>query len=173
MTSGLAVAALAFVSIGFSQSLPSYQLMQEVDASGMDSLAGLGTDAHGNVYLAGSTSSPHFPVKNAVQAAIASSGLYRISGAVYTALGLSSCSAVALDPQNPAVIFAISKGVLVKSANSGVAFGPTTLPSSQVNSVAIQPGNDQILYAGTGQQGVFKSTDGGRRGQPARQNRAN
>ncbi len=161
MTSGLVIAAFAFVSIGFSQSLPSYQLIQEVDASGMDSVAGLGTDSQGNVYIAGSTSSPHFPVKNAVQPAIASAGLYRIGGTAYTALGLSSCNALALDPQNPSIIYAVSKGALLKSVNSGVAFAPTTLPGSNVFSIAIEPGNDQTLFAATIDQGVLKSSDGG------------
>jgi uncharacterized protein (TIGR03437 family) len=161
VTPRLIIAAFAFVSIGFSQGLPSYQLIQEVDASGMDSVAGLGTDAQGNVYIAGSTSSQHYPVKNAVQPAIASAGLYRFSGGTRTALGLSSCSALALDPQNPSTIFAISSGVLMKSVNGGAAFASTALPSSQAVSISIQPGNDQILYADTYDQGVLKSADGG------------
>ena len=157
----LIVTTFAFVSIGLSQSLPAYQLIQEVDASGLDTVAGLGTDAQGNVYIAGTTSSQHFPVKNAVQPAIASAGLYRFSAGSRTALGLSSCSALALDPQNPATVFAISSGVLMKSVNSGAAFAPTTLPSSQAVSISIQPGNHLVLYAETYDQGVLKSADGG------------
>jgi hypothetical protein len=38
-----------------------------VDSSGSDQLAGLGTDAQGNIYLAGTTQSPNFRVKAAVQ----------------------------------------------------------------------------------------------------------
>ena len=98
MIRGLFVAAFAFVSIAFSQTLPSYQFIQEIDASGLDSVAGLGTDAQGNVYIAGTTLSPHFPVKNAFQAAGASAGLYRISGSTFIPLGLISCSFLALDP---------------------------------------------------------------------------
>lgn len=157
----LAIALFALGTVAFCQSLPSYQLIQEVDASGMDSVAGLGTDSQGNVYIAGTTSSAHFPVKNAYQPAIASAGLYRINGAAFTALGLSSCWALAVDPQNPSVIYAVSNGALLKSVNSGVSFAPTTLPSSLARSIAIQPGNDQILFAGTTDQGVLKSADGG------------
>ncbi len=157
----LIVTTFAFVSIGLSQSLPAYQLIQEVDASGLDTVAGLGTDAQGNLYIVGTTLSQHFPVKNAAQPASASSGLYRFTGGTSTALGLYSCSALALDPQNPSTIFAISSGVLMKSVNSGVTFAPTTLASSQAVSISIQPGNDQVLYAETYDQGVLKSTDGG------------
>ncbi len=154
-------ATFTLFSIGFSQSLPSFQLIQKVDGSGMDSVAGLGTDAQGNVYIAGTTSSQQFPVKNAVQPNLASAGLYRFSGSASAALGLSSCSFLALDPQNPSTIYAVSNGTLVGSVNSGVTFTATSLPSSHTLSIAIQPGNDQILFAGTVDQGVLKSADGG------------
>jgi hypothetical protein len=154
-------ATFTLFSIGFSQSLPSFQLIQKVDGSGMDSVAGLGTDAQGNVYIAGTTSSQQFPVKNAVQPNLASAGLYRFSGSASTALGLSSCSFLALDPQNPSTIYAVSNGTLVRSVNSGVTFTATSLPSSHTLSIAIQPGNDQSLFAGTVDQGVLKSADGG------------
>jgi Beta-propeller repeat len=143
------LAAFTLVSIGFSQSLPGFHLIQELVASGMDSVAGLGTDAQGNVYIVGTTSSQQFPVKNAVQPNIASAGLYRVSGSAFTALGLSSCSFLAVDLQNPSAIYAVSHGTLVKSVNSSVTFATTTLPSSHALSIAIQPGNDQILFAGT------------------------
>jgi hypothetical protein len=45
MTTRLLIALLAFASLALSQQLPSYQWMKELDASGTDSLAGLGTDA--------------------------------------------------------------------------------------------------------------------------------
>lgn len=157
----LVITILVVAATGVCQGLPGYQLIEELDGSGMDTVAGLGTDAQGNVYISGSTSSPNFPVKNAVQPGIASSALYRITGATWTALGLSSCSFLALDQQNPSVIYSVSRGVLLKSVNSGVSFTATTLPSSQAFSVAIEPGNDQILFAGTIDQGVIKSTDGG------------
>lgn len=161
MTQGLVIATFAFVSVGFSQSLPSYQWIQELDASSLDSVAGVQTDTQGNTYIVGSTLSQSFPVKNAAQANNASAGLYRFSGMGWTPLGLSSCSYLALDPQNPSTIYAVSNYVLMKSTNGGVTFAATTLPSSTVFSVAIQPGNDQIVYAGTDDEGVFRSTDGG------------
>jgi uncharacterized protein (TIGR03437 family) len=61
------------------QSLPAFQWMQELDGSGLAyQFAGLGTDAQGNVYVSGSTKSPTFPVKAALQDHLASAGSYDV-----------------------------------------------------------------------------------------------
>ncbi len=133
----------AFASVAFSQNVPSFNWTKEVGASGTDSIAGVGTDAAGNVYVAGTTGSPQFPVKAAVQGQMGSSGLYRIGSSGYAALGLSSVAAIAVDPQNPATVFVVSQGKLLKSTDSGVTSSTTTLPSTQARSVALQPRNDQ------------------------------
>src|SRR5580704_5978076 len=88
----LAIIPLAFSQFGFSQSLPAFRWVTQVDGSGVDSFAGLGVDAQGNTYIAGSTYSNAFPVKAAAQSHIASAGLYRIdgTGSAYAALGLST-----------------------------------------------------------------------------------
>jgi uncharacterized protein (TIGR03437 family) len=162
VTTRILLVACALGSLAFSQNLPTYQWVKEVDASGTDSLAGLGTDAQGNIYIAGSTMSRSYPVKAAVQGSMASSGLYRISGSTFTALGLSSVFAIVADPQNPSTLYAVSTpGELVRSSDGGVTFSATSLPSSHAFSIAIEPGNDQILFVATGDQGVFKSADGG------------
>ena len=59
----------------FAQSFPAFRWAQEVDGSGMDQFSGIGTDAIGNVYIAGSTTSPTFPVKSAAHNHLASPGL--------------------------------------------------------------------------------------------------
>ena len=161
MTTRLLLVACAFGSLAFSQSLPTYQWVQEVDASGSDSLAGLGTDSQGNIYVAGTTASRSYPTKAAVQGSITGSGLYRINGAGWTALGLSSAAAIAVDPQNASTLYAVSGGKLVKSSDGGITFSATSLPSSQAGSIAIEPGNDQILFVPTFDQGMLKSADGG------------
>lgn len=161
MTLRLLIAACLFVLPAATQNLPAYQWTKEVDESGTDSLAGLGTDSQGNIYVAGSTLSRNFPVKNAVQGSIASSGLYRIGAGTYTALGLNSAESIAVDPLNPGIIYATSLGVLLRSSDGGITFGPISLPGSEVGSIAIEPGNDQVLFAATGDRGVLKSADGG------------
>lgn len=59
-------------SLSFSQTLPSIRWIDEVDGSGLDMVAAIGTDAQGNIYIAGSTLSPNFPVKFAAQNHLAS-----------------------------------------------------------------------------------------------------
>jgi hypothetical protein len=168
VTIGLLLTACVFASVTFSQQLPSFQWAQEVDASGTDSVAGLGTDAQGNVYVAGSTLSRDFPVKGAVQGQSASSGLYRLNGTTWMALGLSSGKVIVADPQSPGTFYALSRGVLVKSTDGGVTFTPLVLPSSQPLSIAIQPGNAQVLFVPTFDQGVLTSADGGARWMPVK-----
>src|SRR5690242_18854324 len=110
MTLRLFVAAFALASAAFSQDLPGFRWVKQLDNSGLNSaLAGVGTDAQGNVYIAGTTLSRHFPTKNAIQPAFASAGLYRLTNGAWKPLGLSYGSALALDPLNPARIFAVSK----------------------------------------------------------------
>jgi hypothetical protein len=61
------IALLVLMPLGCAQTLPAFQWIVEVDGSGSDQLAGLGTDAQGNIYLAGTTQSPNYPLKAAVQ----------------------------------------------------------------------------------------------------------
>jgi hypothetical protein len=159
----LAIVPLALSQLAQSQNLPSFRWVKQVDASGMDSFAGLGVDTLGNTYIAGSTYSHAFPVKAAVQSQLASAGLYRIDGAgsAYAVLGLTSAYVVVVDPLNPTTIYASSTGTLMKSTDGGATFSALPLTASEVFGLAINPANDQILYAATLDQGVVKSIDGG------------
>jgi uncharacterized protein (TIGR03437 family) len=67
------LASAAIAPLAFPQNLPTFRLIQELDASGLDTFTGLGTDLQGNIYIAGSTLSPNFPVQSAVQSNLASS----------------------------------------------------------------------------------------------------
>jgi Beta-propeller repeat len=61
----------AIVPFCSAQNFPAFRWIQEVDGSGLDQFTGMGTDAAGNIYIAGTTGSPNFPVKNAVQSHLA------------------------------------------------------------------------------------------------------
>ena len=77
-----------------------------------------------------------------------------------------SVLALAIDPRNPATLYAGTLGGGVfKSTNGGGSWSAvnTGLTSTDVIALAIDPSNPAALYAGTG-GGVFKSTDGGEAG---------
>jgi len=84
-TAGVALFAVAFFFMAgpvgaWAQALPAFNWIREVDNSGLaySFAASLGTDAQGNVYVVGSTTSLNFPVKNAVQSQSASPGSYDV-----------------------------------------------------------------------------------------------
>lgn len=148
--------------ISFGQTFPAFRWIQELDNSGADTFAGIGADAQGNIYVAGSTLSPNFPVKSAVQSNLNSAGLYRIDGASYTRLGLGwVVSSLAGDPRNTSVFYAVSSGAGVKSVDGGNTWSALAMPSAQIQQFAVDPSNDQNVYAAAFDIGVLKSTDGG------------
>lgn len=74
---------------------------------------------------------------------------------------------VAVAPRNSAIVYAGNFGRVTRSQNAGGTWTDSTigLPSETVNSIAVDPSNDSVLYAATGigtvGGGVYKSTDGG------------
>ena len=80
--------------------------------------------------------------------------------------GPASVVSVAVDPKNPAIIYAgtanLPPDTLFKSTNGGANWTPVGdgLPNGIVSALAIDPQNPAIVYAGT-QFGLFKSTNGG------------
>ena len=65
------IAILVLAPLCRAQTLPAFRWIVEVDNSGSDELAGLGADAQGNIYLAGTTQSPNFQTKAAAQSQFA------------------------------------------------------------------------------------------------------
>jgi hypothetical protein len=81
---------------------------------------------------------------------------------------------LAISRQNPNILYAgAAEGGVLKSTNAGVNWTPLFDDQSSLSmgAIAVDPGNDNIVYAGTGESntsgdsydgaGVFKSTDGG------------
>jgi uncharacterized protein (TIGR03437 family) len=158
----LLVVFLAVISFSFGQNFPALQWVQQADNSGKDTFAGIGTDAQGNVYVAGSTASASFPVKAAAQSHLGSAGVYNIDGTGYTRIGLSTViSSIAADPKNPNVFYGVSTGSGVKSVDGGNTWTPLAIPSMAVVQFAVDPANDQNVYAAAFDLGLFKSADGG------------
>ena len=82
--------------------------------------------------------------------------------------------ALLIDPANPAVMYAAGvAGGVWKSTSAGETWQATSdlLPNLAVCSMAFEPGNSNVIYAGTGEgffngdmvrgAGIFKSTDAG------------
>jgi photosystem II stability/assembly factor-like uncharacterized protein len=92
--------------------------------------------------------------------AVANAGTYNY-GSGLTNLAIN---ALAINPSNPATIYAGTNGGVFKSADSGgnwVAASLGLSPYSDVNALAIDPATPNTLFAGTEGGGVFKSTDAG------------
>jgi photosystem II stability/assembly factor-like uncharacterized protein len=70
--------------------------------------------------------------------------------------------AIAIDPQNASVIYAVASSRLYKSTNSGDNWSAVTggLASASISVLAFNPQNSATIYAG-GYSGLFGSTDGG------------
>lgn len=158
----LCAALLAVGPLSFAQTFPALRWVQQLDNSGTDQFVGMGTDAQGNIYVAGNTISPVFPVKDAVQSNLGSAGVYKIRGSSFTRVGLGSVvSSLAADPLNADVFYAVSSGSGVKSVDGGNTWALLTIPSTQVVQFAVDLVNDQNVYAAAFDTGFFKSTDGG------------
>ena len=79
-----------------------------------------------------------------------------------------SIGAVAVDPARPATLYVTDSGVR-KSNDGGRHWTVLGLPATgQASSVAVDPVRSSRVYAGTGDQGVLYSLDGGASWNPAR-----
>jgi hypothetical protein len=72
---------------------------------------------------------------------------------------LGCITALAVDPRNPAVIYAGSRSGAFKSVDGGLSWSSLGLPGTA--SIAIAPSRSDIVYAGTYGDRLYKSTDSG------------
>jgi Beta-propeller repeat/BNR/Asp-box repeat len=143
---------------------PGLAYSQAFGGSGTDVGVAVATDAAGNVYIAGNTNSPDFPVKNAIQSRLG--GIpFRVSvdgGKTWTAAGISSeVDAVAVSPKAPGVLYAAGPGTIYKSSDAGKTW--TALPSSpnaNFTALVVDANNPSVVYA-AGSPGLYKSQDAG------------
>jgi photosystem II stability/assembly factor-like uncharacterized protein len=89
--------------------------------------------------------------------------LYKsIDGGVHwNSLDAAPVGTVVIDPINTATIY-VASGSIYRSTDGGISWTAigTGLPNS-AGSLVIDPVHPNVIYAGTGDQGVFKSVDGG------------
>ncbi len=137
--------------------------------SGTTSIEATATDANGNLYVAGTTSSLDFAVKNAAQPKLAEARILRSTdaGATWTPLGNppEEVQSVAVSPLGN-VIYAGGVAGIYRSADSGATWRtvfsfPLPINYSFAPNLVIDPANPQhvaaSIPAGTG----IRSLDGG------------
>jgi hypothetical protein len=88
--------------------------------------------------------------------------------AIDTGLGTLAVNVIAINPQNPATLYAGTANGVFASLNAGAAWNPanTGLSLMTISTLALDPTAATTIYAGTGKpgrsgNGIFKSIDGG------------
>lgn len=151
---------------------PALQWVKTTGGSGNSSGAAAATDANGNLYIVGSTTSLDFPTTaTASQSAAGGSALVRISLSNASAsrlfpANLPPITFAAAAPANPGTLYVASGNQIWKSTDAGSTWTllyqfSATGAGAGVGALTVDPTNSATLYAATGTQGVFKSTDGG------------
>ncbi len=146
----------------FAQSA-SFQWIRAIGGSGGAAVVGVATDAQGNVYAAGNTTSGDMPVTGAVQAHPGGSGLFRIDGSAWTNLSNSRAISVnwlSVSGQNPKLVLAACQLGIIRTTDGGATWTLVLPVQSPPVTVAFDPSNDSLAYAAGGGWN-FNSTDGG------------
>jgi uncharacterized protein (TIGR03437 family) len=151
-----------------SSSAPALQWVKTLNGSGTSAVATAASDGHGNFYIAGSTTSLDLPAMAAAQPNPGGSPFTRIntsSGALQRIYSppLAAATSVTVDPGNSQVLYATSPSGLSRSTDGGNTWKaiPGFPAVTNLDSVAVDPTNNNVLYAATTPLGVLKSTDGG------------
>jgi Beta-propeller repeat len=151
---------------------PELQWVKTTGGSGSSSVAAAATDANGDLYIVGSTTSLDFPTTaTASQSVAGGSQLVRISlpnasASTLFPANLPPITFAAAAPANPGTLYVASGNQIWKSTDAGSTwtllyqFSATGIAAG-VGGLAVDPTNSSTLYAATGTQGAFKSTDGG------------
>ena len=162
----LALTIAAALPSSFAQKAPALQWVKQLGDSGQVSAVASASDAQGNLYLLGNTSSLSFPAVNAAQPQPGGSPLVRIAPGgpqfMFDPL-LANATKFSADPENSSILYAGAAGALIRSNDSGVtwSFVNTFLPVSFISSITIDPSNGNVLYVSASADGLFRSTDGG------------
>lgn len=135
--------------------------------SGGESGNGVALDAGGNLYLTGSTDSVDFPTANPLQATKQGSPLYASTNAASTWNAASSGLAalqtndLAVDPSNPAIVYAATERGVFKTVNGGAVWAKAGSQFNlSVSQLVIDPTAPMTIYA-FNFSALYKSTDGG------------
>ncbi len=121
----------------------------------------IAVDTSGNAHVTGLTTASDFPVLNPLK----TSGVFfktTNAGSSWNNnnTGLTqSLNALAVAPGNPNIIYAGNSSGFYRSIDAGASWTKTSPGLQSVDSIAIDPTNSSVVYAGA--TGLFKTTDGG------------
>ena len=138
--------------------------------SGQDSGLAIAVDGLGNAYVAGTTASPDFPARNAVQPARGGHSFVKSTNHALNWSGSAGAPAtpiqvVYVQSGSPPVLFGGGDDGVLKSADGGANWTNTSLRHTPIRVLAADPATATTIYA-AGDAGVFRSTDGGGNWQP-------
>jgi hypothetical protein len=159
------LAPLVFAASGCVAQSVGFQWVQTLGGSAPASVVGAATDAQGNSYVVGNTTSMDMAVRAAAQAHPAGSGLFRIDGGgnswanLYNS-GAASVSSLAVSAQHSQLALAASDQGIERTTDGGATWN-SAFPFMQAPlTVTFDPTNDSLAYAAGG--GWFMtSVDGG------------
>src|SRR5215469_16104064 len=156
-------ALLAFAIHAPAQVLTASKILS---GSGTDIASAVAFDSEGNVFVAGTTTSPDFPIVNGLISRVPDVAL-RVSadGKTFTrsTLATPNVTAVAASSDGSTVI-AADMGSLYRSPDGGATWSATTTVGGDVVALAVDPVNPSNAYAVASLNGstVFdRSSDGG------------
>jgi len=122
---------------------------RNVSGSANDTPTAIATDSQGNVYLAGATNSPDFPVTHALFPLLPEPALRASTdGRTFTAAALSAPEVVSVATSSDgSLVLAATSAGLYRSIDSGVTWTPSTAFTDQILALAVDPQNSGNAYA--------------------------
>jgi hypothetical protein len=143
---------------------PALNFSKSFGGSGTDTGSSVAVDADGNIYIAGSTNSPDFPIASAIQPKIGGTTLRSSidSGKTWSAPVIPDpVYAVAGSPKAPATLFAGTINGIYKSGDSGQTWNLLSGAGNvSVEALVADAETPSTVYCAT-TKGMLKSVDSG------------
>jgi photosystem II stability/assembly factor-like uncharacterized protein len=138
-----------------------------LSGSGTDVASAVAFDSQGNVFVAGTTTSPDFPIVNGIFSRVPDTAL-RVSadGTTFTRSPLTAPNVTAISASSDGnTVIAADVGSIYRSTDGGATWSAsTTTISGNVVALAVDPANPSNAYATTSLSGstvFYHSGDGG------------
>ena len=157
---------LCFAVPAFAEPATKLAWTKRFGGSDYDQVRAMTTDAQGNIYVAGTTTSMDLPA-NGVFPSPPGTNLYRLTTSSSDVQPLRSSAggmvkAIGLGPASSGVAYVATVSGLVRTGDNGNTWQPLQAPKgAAVLSLAVDPRDPGVVYAATFGSGLFKTTDAG------------